>query len=350
MLNNQNNWWIFPGFEIEKVVDGLTLPVNLAFNGSFLYINELYGQVKVVTQDGKVLTYADNLLNYKPDFKIPGSGESGLTGICVEPESGDLFLSMIYMDDGNPKAKVIRTQSEDGLKMSRSKTVIDNIPSVLGAHQIQAVSIGFDKKLYVNIGDGMMDSSVAQDDNDFRGKILQMDLDGSNVSIFAKGFRNPFGATWRKSDKSFYISDNGPSVDDRIAKVEQGKNYGWPKTMRQNSIFWWHYTQGITALDFMQDGQFSPDYSDNLFVSLFGGSFSKTPAIKGKRIVKIELDKNNAVKSTDDFIKFVGEGLSSPCSLVFGSDGLYFSDLYGENFDIKTLKGGTIYKIKPKKG
>jgi glucose/arabinose dehydrogenase len=356
-MNEVKDWWVFPGFEIEQVATDLSLPVNLAFaqknikgpKAPFLYINELYGQVKVVTNDGTINIYAKDLLNYKPDFKIPGSGESGLTGICVEPKSGDLFLSMIYMDNDKPKAKVVRAKSQDGLKIDSMETVIDNIPSILGAHQIQAVSIGFDNKLYVNLGDGMIDSNVAQDDKDFRGKILKMNLDGSDVSIFAKGFRNPFGGVWRNIDKSLYISDNGPAVDDRIAEVEEGKNYGWPKTMRQNSIFWWHYTQGITALDFMQEGQFSSDFQNNLFVALFGGSFTKSPT-KGKKIVKIELDKNNAVKSCDDFARFIGEGFSSPCGLAFGPDGLYFSDLYGENFDPKTLVGGTIYKIKPKKG
>lgn len=359
MATSQNNWWVFPGFEIEKVVAGLTLPVNLAFvknenknpKTPFLYISELYGQVKVITYDGTISVYAKDLLNYKPDFKIPGSGESGLTGICIEPVTGDLFLSMIYMDNGKPKAKVVRTKSKDGLKMENLITIIDNIPSILGAHQIQALSIGFDQKLYINLGDGMINPNIAQDDNDLRGKILQMNLDGSNVETFAKGFRNPFGACWRKSDQSLYISDNGPTIDDRIAKVEQGKNYGWPKTMRQNSLFWWHYTQGITALDFMQQDQFDNEYKDNLFIALFGGSFAKGRAIKGKRIVKIELNgDSSAVKSCDDFVKYVGEGLSSCCGLAFGPDGLYFSDLYGEDFDSQTLQGGTIYKIKQKKG
>ena len=93
--------------------------------------------------------------------------------------------------------------------------------------------------------------------------------------------------------------------------------------MRQNSIFWWHYTQGITAIDFMQAGQFSFQYSDQLFVSLFGGSFARGHAVKGKRIVKLELNSDNsAVKSCDDFVRYIGEGLSSPCGLAFGKDGL----------------------------
>ena len=53
---------------------GLDLPVNLAFvpnpddepTAPLLYVTELYGQVKVITNNWKVRTYADNLLNYEP--------------------------------------------------------------------------------------------------------------------------------------------------------------------------------------------------------------------------------------------------------------------------------------------
>ena len=68
------SWWVLPGFKIEVMATGLDLPVNLAFvpkHGSettapLLYVTELYGQVKVITNDWKVHTYADNLLNYEP--------------------------------------------------------------------------------------------------------------------------------------------------------------------------------------------------------------------------------------------------------------------------------------------
>jgi len=46
-----------------------------------LYVTELYGQVKVITNDWKVHTYADNLLNYEPDHRFLGTGESGVLGV-----------------------------------------------------------------------------------------------------------------------------------------------------------------------------------------------------------------------------------------------------------------------------
>lgn len=368
MSKNNNlvtNWWLFPGFTIEPVVTGLDLPVNLAFvtkpdkkpGSPFLYVTELYGQVKVITSNWNVHTYAEGLLNYEPDHRFPGTGESGLIGICVEPKTGDLFLSMIYEENGETKAKVVRTSSKDGLKMDSMKPIIDGIPSIKAAHQIQAVSIGFDGKLYVNVGDGMIEPKVAQDDGDLRGKILRMNLDGSipednpnpGSLVYAKGLRNPFGAAWRKSDGSLYISDNGPASDDRIAKVEPSKNYGWPETMRMNSIFWWEFTQAPTAMAFMQDGQFPSEYNDELFVALFGAAYHTGRAIKGKKIVKIKICEDcSGVKSCDEFITYIGDGPASPCGLAFGPDGLYFTDLHGERNGLANVASGNLYTVKYK--
>jgi len=362
--DSSSNWWIFPGFTVETVLSGLDLPANIAFvpkpksgpKDPLLYINELYGQVKVMTNDGSVFAYAAGLLNYDPDYKFPGTGESGLTGLCVEPSSGDLFLSMLYTDKDKFKAKVIRTKSNDGLSMNSSSVILEDVPSVHAAHQVQAVTVGFDRKLYVNFGDGMIDPNTAQDDNDLRGKILRLELDGSipddnpksGSPVFAKGFRNPFGAVWRRSDRSLYITDNGPHVDDRVARVEAGVNYGWPKTMRQNSLMWWHFCQAPTALDFMQDEQFPAEYKNELFVALFGSSYVMgRPGSKGKKIIKMRLSADcNGLKSYDEFATYIGEGPAGPCGLAFGPDGLYFTDLHGE-FDGGKQSKGHLFKIIP---
>jgi glucose/arabinose dehydrogenase len=349
---------------IEHVVTGLYMPINLAFvplpndypSAPLLYVTELYGQIKVVDASWNVHTYANGLLNFTPDYKIPGTGECGVTGITVEPQTGDLFLSMLYMDEGRPKAKVVRTKSDDGLAMKSMSLIIDDIPSVHAAHQIQAVTIGFDGKLYVNVGDGMVAPKIAQDDNDLRGKILRMNLDGSvpddnpiqGSYVYAKGVRNPFGAAWRRSDRSLYISDNGPERDDRVAKIEAGKNYGWPRTMRQNALFWWDFTNAPAGIAFMQDGQFPSEYHDEVFVSLFGESYLKGPAVKGKRIVKLRIaEDGSGIKSYDNFVVYVGEGPASPLGLAFGPDGLYFTDLYGEQGDPKGPASGNIYRVRP---
>ena len=71
-MSRVKNWWLFPGFKVEMIATGFNLPVNLAFvsnpgnepKAPILYVTELYGQVKAITSDWSVYTYASNLLNY----------------------------------------------------------------------------------------------------------------------------------------------------------------------------------------------------------------------------------------------------------------------------------------------
>ncbi|MFC2012925.1 PQQ-dependent sugar dehydrogenase [Chloroflexota bacterium] len=364
-MGRTDNWWVFPGFEIEVVATGLDLPVNLAFvpdpgsnpGAPLLYVTELYGQVKVITNDRTVHTYASGLLNYPPDHQFPGSGESGVTGICVEPETGDLFLSMIYMENEEIKAKAVRTSSRTRLRMDTITTIVEGIPSTTRAHQIQAVTIGFDGKLYVNVAEGG-ESEKAQDDNDLRGKILRMNLDGTlpgdnpdpGSHVYAKGMRNPFGAAWRKSDRSLYVSINGPDRDDVIGRVKPGGNHGWPQTMRENAVFIWEFCQAPTAMAFMQDGQFPAEYDDHLFVALFGNSYARGRNVKGKKIVKMNIAPDGCdATSYDEFVTYVGDGAATPCGLAFGPGGLYFSDLHGDTNGTTGTPSGSIYHVKPKK-
>jgi len=120
--------------------------------------------------------------------------------------------------------------------------------------------------------------------------------------------------------------------------------------MRRNSLFWWHHTQAPTALDFMQDGQFPPEFNDDLFVALFGEAYAEGIGVKGKKIVKLQLNPDaTAVKSYDDFIVYIGSGPASPCGLKFGRDGLYFTDLHGDILDSGERTGGNIFRVRPDK-
>lgn len=352
------DWELRDGFDIKKVVSGLFLPVNIAFVphpqqekfSPFFYVTELYGSIKAVTHEFKVYTFADNLLNYEPDFMMPGTGESGVIGIVVH-DNGDVFASILYKEGDSFKNKIVKFTTKDGLEAEKAVPILDNIPSINAAHQVQALTI-YDGKLYVNVGDGMINPDVAQDDNDLRGKILRVNLDGSIPSdnpnpqsyVYAKGLRNPFGAAWRKSDNHLYISDNGPAVDDRIAKIIPGENYGWPQSMRTNSIFIWWYTQAPTAIDFA-DEQFGPNHKDHLFVALFGYAYYEGKGEKGKKIVEFAIDKSDNVIYLDDFLRYAGQGPASICGLAFGPDGLYFTDLHGEGgFKKGEKSGGNIWK------
>src|SRR5262249_39913558 len=156
------------------------------------------------------------LLNFNPTGAFPGSGEQGLTGIAIDPATGDLFCGMLY--DAAPPIgphypKIVRFHSTDGGQTAATQTIIRDMVGETQAQypQTSNFSLGPDGQLYVHLGHGFT-PATAQNLDSYRGKILRMNLDGSAPSdnpfydaanginardyVFAYGFRNPFGGAW----------------------------------------------------------------------------------------------------------------------------------------------------------
>ncbi|HTR04113.1 MAG TPA: PQQ-dependent sugar dehydrogenase [Thermoanaerobaculia bacterium] len=374
-----------PGFRIEKVATGFQLPIDIAFvpnpgpnpGDPFFYVTELYGSVAVVSRNGAWSTYASDLLNFDPLGSFPGSGEKGTTGVAVEPVSGDLFVGTL---EAQPNVTdyhfpmVVRLHSTDGGRTAASRTTILDFPNEpLGpSHQISSVTLGPDGKLYVHIGDGMFVPTPAQDMTSVRGKILRVNLDGSappdnpfyNAAdglsatdlIYALGFRNPFGGSWRALDGAQWEVENGPSVD-RIARVVAGRNYlydGSDASMTNYAAYNWGppavapvNVAFVQASSFGGSG-FPADHLDHAFVTESGATYAPGPQASGKRISDFSFDAaGNLVGGPLPLVQYIGAGRSTATALAAGPDGLYFADLY-KDFGAATPvdPGANVFRIR----
>lgn len=374
-----------PGYRVEVVASGLQLPVNIAFvpnpgpdpNDPKFYVTELYGQVKVVYNDGSIHDYATGLLNYNPTGNFPGSGEQGVTGIVVDPATGDVIITRATDDDGidggDHHPQVVRLHSvNEGRSSSGATVILDMVGETQGqSHQISDISIGPDGKLYVHNGDGF-DAGKALDLTSLRGKILRMNLDGTiptdnpfyNAAngltatdyIYAYGFRNPFGGSWRVADGKLYEVENGPGSNDRFAQVNPGVSYGWNGTaesMTGHAIYVWGVPHAPVDVAFVQPQTFGgsgfpSSNQDVAFVTESGPTWATGPQSQGKRIVKFKLDQNGAlVEGPTTFVEYVGQGKATIGGIVAGPDGLYFTDLYPDlNFQDPTATGARILRVK----
>jgi glucose/arabinose dehydrogenase len=359
-----------PGFVVEEVAGGFKLPTNIAFvpnpgpnpSDPLFYVTELYGTIKVVTRDYAVSDYATNLLNFNPTGSFPGSGEQGLTGIVVDPLSGDVFATRVTATNpanpnGDHHPQVLRFTSNDGgLTAAGPPTIILNmVGETQGqSHQISNISFGPDGKLYVHMGDGF-DATKGQDLNSFRGKVLRMNLDGSAPSdnpfynagngvtatdyVFAYGLRNPFGGAWRASDGNHYEVENGPSVD-RFARIDEGRNYlydGSDGSMFNFALYNWNPAHAPVNITFVQPETFNgsqlpASLQDHAFASESGATLGIGPQANGKHIVEFVLDANgdNLVSGPTTLVDYVGVGAGSVVGLTAGPDGLYFTGLYND--------------------
>lgn len=390
-------WWLAPGLEIERVAtDGLALPVNLtpapglwtppgeASPGDPLfYVTELYGAVRVVRRDGRLGTYADGLLNFDPTGDFPGSGEMGLVGTVLDPETGDLLASLVYRTDPGAgpfelSAKVIRLPSEDGGRTAaRVETLLDLGPQTrqTKSHQISHLSFGPDGMLYVHVGDGFAHQQAQILDN-FAGKILRLrpdgtpppdnpfydDADGISAAdhVFALGLRNPFGGAWGP-DGRLYEVENGLSVD-RFARVEAGFNYAWgaggegtDEQMRVGALFSW--PEAVTPFDLLFVPEGTPALPESWWgqalVSEFGPTYRFGATPRGKRLALFDLAADPVAPRTVLRYDGLGPATVAATTLVTGTpnhDGLYFVDFFPEPFDTAdddaTVPGARLWRVR----
>jgi len=368
------------GFRVEHVAGGLRLPVNIAFvphpreepDSPLFYVTELYGDIKVVTRGGQVRDYATGLLGFYPNGPFPGEGETGLTGIAVEPESGDVLVASLYLYAGWTYPRIVRLSSDDGgLTAARIATVLD-MPNEQQApsHQISNVSIGPDGTVYFHMGDAQH-APHAQDLGTMRGKILRMNLDGSapednpfydasdGISakdyVYALGFRNPFGGAWRAADGMLYEIENGPAAD-RFARVDRGRNYGWDGTnesMTLGAIC--SFPQGAAPVNvaFVQGETFGgsglpSSKLDRAFITESGATWASGIPGSGKRISEVSVRMDGTLESgPSTFLRYDGTGKATVAGIAAGPDGLYFTSLYKDfGYTTPTDRGAAVYRVR----
>ena len=365
----RNDWGLREDFDIAIDTEGYSFPVSIAFvpepgNGPkdpLYFVTELRGRVKVVTNDRSVYTFAEDIFRFKPMQELPSqSGEGGLTGICLDPVHGYVFITFAYEDDDKVlRNNVVRFQSEPGTfslepgsKLAFTDIFYDAVTGL--SHQIGPCQV--DKEtLYVGVGDGYTVFNVGPDGHNTSrsidsvlGKILRMTLDGKPLGsnpyyvdgdtgkarnyVWAKGFRNPFGL--KVVNGRVFVADNGPSVD-RFTEVREGEDYLWDGTnwsIGANSLQVLSPATGVTQLDFLPEDSaiFPEEYRGRFYLTLCG--FPSTEVIRDadRGIVGLRygFGDNEILSPPNYLLKYRGEGLQMVVGLGAGPDGLYFLPLY----------------------
>ena len=369
-----------PGFKVQEVARDFRLPVNIAFvpnpslhaTDPLFYVTELYGTIKVVSTNGEVSVYREGLLNYDPPATFPGKGEQGLSGITVDPVTGDVFAAMLY--DGGPDTypMVVRFQSADGGFTAASMSVVLDMPGEAQgqSHFVSNLTLGPDDKLYVHMGDGFV-PETALDLDSFRGKILRLNLDGTPAPgnpfydesdgigardyVWVFGVRNPFGGVWRASDSEHFVVENGPSVD-RLTRARAGDDFGYTGSdadMEIGALYNWIPSAAPVNIAFIEDevfdgSGFPGDKRGHAFVSESGPTWASGPQAVGKRISEIVFGDDGAtvLGEPTPLVQYNGTGKFTVAALAAGPDGLYFSSLFNdENLETPTAPGAVVYRV-----
>ena len=167
--------------------------------------------------------------------------------------------------------------------------------------------------------------------------------------FWAGGFRNPFGGDWRPGTDEFWVSNNGPSANDGMYRVTEGDIFGWFDDTITGTWHLWPSTVAPTALVFNKGGNsFPADTVGDTYVALSGSTYSQGGDPISKRIVKFDVGPDGEELGNETLVRYTGTGFGAPIGLAFGEDGLYFTDIYGEDgFTSYGETHGNIFLVRP---
>jgi PKD repeat protein/glucose/arabinose dehydrogenase len=278
-----------PGFELETVATGLTLPVGVTWApDGRMFISEKDGILKVRKPDGTT----DVVLDMRN--QVNSFSDRGLLGIAVDrdfADNGEIYLyypveipgalpdgpepTILRLDriavDANsavvaPPQTIVGTYQPpvDAFHCPRPHTNdVDCMPGDHYWHSVGTVRVDQgDGTIWLGEGDALAPPEGVPDPIAFRtfdeatyaGKIIHVDRNGRGVAghpfcptetdttkvctkLYAKGFRQPFRFTLRDTtpssvprtpEKGPVVGDVGWSAREEIDLVRPGRNYGWP--------------------------------------------------------------------------------------------------------------------------
>lgn len=201
-----------------------------------------------------------------------------------------------------------------------------------------------------------------------RGKILRMNRDGTPPPdnpfydaadgigaadyVYALGFRNPFGGSWRAADQSLYAVENGP-VTDRLSRIVAGRNYLWDGTddsMQNFAVHTWKSPTAPVQIAFVQPETFGgsgfPRQKwDSAFVTESGPTWASGVQPDGKRVTEVVLSGGQAVSRP--LVEYDGTGKATAAGIAAGPDGLYFTGLYRDyGYETTIDRGAQIFRVR----
>jgi glucose/arabinose dehydrogenase len=222
---------------VEPIASGFVEPVYVTSAGD--------ERLFVVEQAGRILVVDDRtaleppFLDISPLVNSRGN-EQGLLGLAFHPDyasNGEFFVNYTRQPDGATIVARYRVSGNPNAADPNSAEILLTVDQPEANHNGGQIAFGPDGYLYIGMGDGGGAGDRhgtignAQDPNALLGKMLRMDVATGDVSIWAKGLRNPWRFSFDRATGDLYITDVGQGSYEEInfqpASSQGGENYGW---------------------------------------------------------------------------------------------------------------------------
>jgi aldose sugar dehydrogenase len=246
-----------PTLTQTTVMSGLSRPWDLAAlaDGTLFYTEACAG-LSVRFANGQTVRLFGAGTASLPAPDISCEGQSGMHGVALDPAFASNRRIYVYMGSSltTPRTnRVVRlVLSADFRSASQRTDIVTDIPfkhvatpnGGAGAHSGGRIRFGPDGFLYVATGDNH-NAQIPQSPTQLGGKVLRITADGAAAPgnaapagfdrrIYAYGFRNVQGLSFRASDGRVFTGEHGPNHSDEVTALSNGGNAGWDPQNRSS--------------------------------------------------------------------------------------------------------------------
>jgi putative membrane-bound dehydrogenase-like protein len=315
-----------PGFSLT-IFGEVPSPTSLTFGPD----DRLY----VASANQVVYALADKDGDHRADARVPFA-----RGVPIP-------LGLLWIEDTlyisyNGNVAVIKDKDGDGVG-DRVVVLITGLPAS-GRHQNDGLVLGADGYIYLGMGSTC---DACREGDPRSATILRFKPDGTGLSVFATGLRNPYDLAFNAAGDLF-ATDNGrddlgsDAPPEELNLIRAGLDYGWPDCWQGNTAAACASKSGAVAtfaarssadgLVFYEGHNFPQAYQDNAFVAVLG-SYAYPDIERGVARVRLAKTGDTYRGETEWFLK-LEEG--RPLDVTVGPDG----GLYVADYD-----QGLIYRI-----
>lgn len=208
----------------------------------------------------------------------------GISDVLIYEDK--IYLVKTFFKEDCKKLSIVYAKIDEILEFRTFKEFDECASITLGAGRLQKYDF-YSKKgflLTTNDSDNDLPGNKAQDESSIFGKIVFIDYNNANHSIFSKGHRNAQGLAVK--DDIILSTEHGPRGGDEINRIIFNKNYGWPiasygfsyknknliykksheKYMFEEPLFVFLPSIGISELIFLPE-EFDEKWANSILVS-----------------------------------------------------------------------------------
>jgi glucose/arabinose dehydrogenase len=230
----------------------------------------------VALEDGTVLVSRPDMNDVLAlrDRDGDGRADSLRTAIASIEHAHGLAMRGRFLYVAGVKKIVAAERLPDG-SFAEPRDVVTDLPDG-GQHPDRAIGVGPDGRLYVAIGSSCSD---CEETNPEHASMLQLDADGANRRIYARGLRDTRGFDWDPETGELWGGESG-----EINRIGDGLHYGWSAANARATeppVVKWN-ASAPAAFVFYRGAQFPEEFRRDAF------------SVAGNEVVRVRLGDKKA--------------------------------------------------------